>query len=29
VGRVASPRGATSLRERYVPPITRIGFDVK
>jgi hypothetical protein len=26
---VASPRGAASRRERYVPPITRIGFDVK
>jgi hypothetical protein len=29
VGRVASPRGAISRRERYVPPITRIGFDGK
>src|ERR1700735_312938 len=29
VGRGGRPRGAISLRERYVPAITRIGFDGK
>jgi hypothetical protein len=29
VGRVASPGGAISRRERYVPAITRIAFDGK